>query len=234
MCGDTESPQHEESSDDASQYVVAESPGGPTTLEWPRRLEDLVHGAAQELLGNRHQRPRLLRLHYIVMNGGRTQAQPRVNREAANVRCLLCHEKPLSSLVWTGATGALSKSPASSSCFPQVAGVKVTPLGMCSMANGGKSESRTSTTLISGRGQGRSSTNAAMRCWSWRGSGRGPSVAPTWGLVVEGVCPRATWWPPARSRGYPCSHVVWTLHDRAHPPPIGGPRGKSHWSMSTL
>jgi len=40
------------------------------------------------------------------------------------------------------------KSPASSSCFPQVPGTKVTSLGMSVMANGGESESRTSTTLF--------------------------------------------------------------------------------------
>ena len=41
--------------------------------------------------------------------------------------------------------------------------------GVCTTrANSGKSECRTSTTL-SGRGQGRSSTNAALRCWSGRG-----------------------------------------------------------------
>ena len=84
---------------------------------------------------------RLRGLHYIAMNGSRTQAKPWVKwGNTSNVPCLLCHGEMFGITRLDGATGGFPKSPASSSCFPQVPGVKVTPLDMRFMANSGKSE----------------------------------------------------------------------------------------------
>jgi len=134
---------------------------GDQTNEHPWRLEDLVHDAAQEFLGNGHQlppnpvttaSPHGLELWACSLRQVTGTALHRDERSANKGRTLRKGEwrpvcaaffamgKCAPSLAWTGATGAFPKSPASSSCFPQVTGVKVTTLDMRFMANGGKSE----------------------------------------------------------------------------------------------
>ena len=97
-----------------------------------------------------------------------------------------CREKPVQTSRWFKAIHSviLLLSPS-----PRHEGVSLVTDVCTTMANGGKSECRTSTTL-SGRGQGRSSTGAALlaleRAREWALL---KAAQPTWGLPCEGVVP---------------------------------------------